>query len=258
MKFKDKIVLVTGASQNTGVNIARKFLMEGAKVMINSNHSEDLEIIYNSLVSIFPEMLERYVADISNEEHVTAMYAALDEKFGSIDILINNACNQGIGPAFEDVPAKDFFNVINVNLFGTFLVSQKAVHRMLKHRKGGVIVNMGSNVSERAIHNRSAYVTSKSGIDGMTKAMAVDLGPKGIRVNTVAPGYIHTSRWEVLSDDIKKRRRLNIPLGQEALGDDIANAVLFLSSDESKSISGARLVVDGGCSAQHMPKDVDL
>ena len=88
--------------------------------------------------------------------------------------------------------------------------------------------------------------------------MAVDLGPRGIRVNTVAPGYIHTERWETLSEHDTLRRRANVPLGKEASAEEVAAAVLFLASDEASNIHGARLVVDGGCSAQHMPVDCDL
>lgn len=258
MEFKDKVVLVTGANQNTGLIIAQKFLEEGAIVMINSEQSEGLELVYKVLKSSFPGRVERFAADISVEEEVKVMFSALDEKCGMIDILVNNACNQGIGPSFDELDSSDFFKVLQVNLFGTFLVSKQAVKRMLSKEQKGVIVNIGSNVSKRAIHNRAGYVASKAGVDGLTKAMAVDLGPKGIRVNTIAPGYINTDRWDVLPDDIKSRRRTNIPLGKEAYGDDIANAVLFMASDRSKAINGARLVIDGGCSAQHMPIDIDL
>lgn len=258
MRFKDKTVVVTGASQNTGVAIAVKFLEEGAKVLINSNIESDLQRVFDQLNRGYPGRILQFAADISNEIEVEKLYEALDKGFGKIDILINNACNQGIGPSFEEIPSTFFWSVLQVNLQGTFLMSQQAVQRMLKQEQKGVIVNLGSNVSKRAIHNRAAYVTSKAGIDGLTKAMAVDLGPKGIRVNTVAPGYIYTDRWDVLSEEIKTRRRANIPLGIEAYGSDIADAVLFMASEESKVINGSRLVVDGGCSAQHMPIDVDF
>src|SRR5690606_13786187 len=101
MRFKDKIVLVTGASQNTGVDIARRFLAEGAKVMINSNNEDDLTLVSKQLAAAYPGQLISFVADISNEADVKAMFGEIDHQFGRIDILINNACNQGIGPAFD-------------------------------------------------------------------------------------------------------------------------------------------------------------
>lgn len=258
MNFKDKIVLVTGASQNTGVEVARRFLEAGARVVINSDDEANLNAVANRLDELFPGRILSVVADIGDEDAVKTMFARIDQVFGRIDILINNACNQGIGPAFDEVLPGDFIDVIRVNLIGTFLVSQHAVARMLQQEGRGVIVNLSSNVSKRAIHKRAAYVASKSGIDGLTKAMAIDLGRKGIRVNAVAPGYIYTDRWDVLPESIKSRRRMNIPLGIESVGEDIADAVLFLASSESRTVNGARLVVDGGCTAQHMPEDVDF
>lgn len=258
MRFKDKIVVITGASQNTGVAIAKQFLKEGAKVLISSNVGEDLDNVYQSFLKEYPTQIHQFLADISKKEDVDGLFAYLDQNLNKVDVLINNACNQGIGPVFDEIQPDFFKSVLDVNLFGTFLMTSSAVERMLKQEHKGVIVNMGSNVSERAIHNRVAYVTTKAGIDGFTKALAVDLGPKGIRVNTVAPGYIYTNRWDVLSEDVKIRRRNNIPLGKEAYGKDIADAVLFLASSESSVINGSRLVVDGGCAAQHMPIDVDF
>jgi len=258
MKFKNKIVLVTGASQNTGVHIAKKFLQEGAKVMINADKKDCLESARAFLAGSFPDRLISFVADISDEDAVKAMFEEIDRRFGRIDILVNNACNQGMGPAFHEVAPAEFVEVVRVNLVGTYLVSHYAVNRMLKQDDRGVIVNISSNVSDRAIHNRAAYVASKSGVDGLTKAMAVDLGPLGIRVNAVAPGYIHTTRWDALSEDVKRRRRSNIPLGFESNGEEIADAVLFLASAAARSINGTRVVVDGGCAAQHLPADVDL
>ena len=129
---------------------------------------------------------------------------------------------------------------------------------MLAQESRGVIVNVGSNVSTRAIRNRTAYVASKGGLDALTRSMAVDLGPKGIRVNMVAPGYIYTDRWDKLNEATMKRRRLNCPIGMEATAEDIAQAVAFMASDAARNICGERLVVDAGCSAQHMPVDVDI
>ncbi|MEI8291680.1 MAG: SDR family oxidoreductase, partial [Verrucomicrobiota bacterium] len=114
------------------------------------------------------------------------------------------------------------------------------------------------NVSTRAIRNRTAYLASKGGVDALTLALAVELGPYGIRVNNVAPGYINTDRWETLPTAIAQRRRANLPLGREATAEDIAQAAMFLASDQAANITGTRLVVDGGCSAQHLPIDAEV
>ena len=258
MRFKNKVVLVTGATKNTGVGIAALFIREGAKVCINGSCQKDLlegEIVLNAM-GLYD--FDQFVADISNTTQVERMFHEIRQKFGRLDILVNNAANQGIGMKFETMNPDDFLQVIKVNLLGTFQVSQQASRIMGTQKSKGVIINLGSNVSTRAIHDRTAYVTSKGGIDALTKAMAIDLGPKGIRVNMVAPGYIYTDRWDELSLEIKKRRRNNIPLGSEASGEDISQAVAFLASDAAKNITGERLVVDGGCSAQHLPFDIDL
>ncbi|MDD4921998.1 MAG: SDR family oxidoreductase [Bacteroidales bacterium] len=258
MRFSKKVVLVTGASKNTGVGIAAMFIREGAEVCINGSSPkttrQGAELLHGMGLTGFMEL----PADISNTEQVIAMFDKIKERFGKIDILVNNACDQGVGMFFEEMSPDDFLKVIKINLLGTFQVSQQAVKMMLGQETRGVIVNLGSNVSMRAIHNRTAYVSSKGGLDALTRSMAIDLAPKGIRVNMVAPGYIFTDRWDKISEEKRIRRRLNVPLGFEASADDIAQAVAFMASDESRNICGERLVVDGGCSAQHMPIDLDI
>ena len=258
MRFKNKVVLVTGASRNTGVGIAALFIREGAKVCINGASPKSTAEGGSLLRKMGLDGFTEIAADISDNEEVISMFNQIRDKFGRIDILVNNACNQGLGFVFDKMTSEDFMSVIKVNLLGTFQVSQQAVRMMLKQESRGVIINLGSNVSMRSIHDRTAYVSSKGGVDALTRSMSIDLAPKGIRVNMVAPGYIFTDRWKVLSEETKTRRRMNIPLGFEATADDIAQAVAFMASDASRNICGERLVVDGGCSAQHMPIDVDF
>ncbi len=258
MRFKGKVVLVTGASRNTGVSIAALFIREGAKVCVSGSTPASTARGGATLRGMGLDGFLEAPADIGDTGQVRALFAKIREVHGRIDIVVNNACNQGIGPAFEEMDPEYFLSVVRTNLIGTFQVSQEAVKMMLQQESGGVIVNLGSNVSMRAIRNRTAYVASKGGLDALTRSMAVDLGPKGIRVNMVAPGYIFTDRWEKISEAARARRRLNCPLGFEAAGDDIAQAVAFMASDASRNICGERLVVDAGCSAQHMPVDVDL
>jgi NAD(P)-dependent dehydrogenase (short-subunit alcohol dehydrogenase family) len=257
MRFSEKTVLVTGASRNTGLGIAARFAAEGATVFVNGTTSEGVGRAAAELGARGLKGIIEAPADLANPAAVDALFRLIRDRTGRLDVLVNNAVIQGIGPSFEEVPLELFERVVRVNLIGLFHVAQEAAKMMIR-QGGGAIVNISSNVSTRAIHKRSAYVASKGGVDGLTLAMAVDLGPRGIRVNSVAPGYIHTERWEKLSEHDTLRRRANIPLGKEASADEIAAAVLFLASDEASGIHGARLVVDGGCTAQHMPLDVDV
>lgn len=157
------------------------------------------------------------VADLSTLAGVEASFAVVDTELGGLDVLVNNAVHQG---------------------------------------GGGVIVNIGSNTADRPVHARTAYCASKGAIDSVTRAMALDLAPHGIRVNCVAPGYIWTDRWETLDPAVAARRRANIPLGEPASAADVAAAVLFLASDEAANVTGSRLVVDGGVLSQLTPADV--
>lgn len=258
MKFKDKIVLITGSTRNTGFGMAKSFLREGAMVYVNGSSEKSTKKAAESLRAEGFDHFIELPGSIGDPESVRKMFETIESRSGRIDVLVNNACVQGIGDSFESVPFEQFEEVIRTNLMGTIYVSRCAVDLMLKQNGGpGVIVNLSSNVSTRAIHKRAAYCASKGGIDGLTRAMAIDLGPLGIRVNSVAPGYIYTERWDVLSEEVKARRRLNMPIGKEATAEDVAEAVMFLASDASKNICGARLVVDAGCTAQHMPIDVD-
>jgi len=257
MRFENKVVLVTGASRNTGLGIAARFAAEGATVLVNGTTAEGVARAVAQLRQQGAQRLIEAPADLGKTQEVEALFALIAQQTGRLDVLVNNAVLQGVGYSFEDTSLELFEKLIRVNLVGLFHVAREAA-RMMIAQGGGAIVNIGSNVSARAIHKRSAYVASKGGVDGLTLAMAVDLGPKNIRVNTVAPGYIYTERWEKLSEHDTLRRRANVPLGREATADEIAAAVLFLASDEASGVHGARLVVDGGCTAQHMPADVDV
>jgi len=257
MRFKNKVVLVTGATQNTGLEIASAFIREGAQVIVNGHNEAAIKIGDERLKERRLSDYCMIAADISHADEVVEMFDQIKKEYGRLDVLVNNACHQGIGYGF-DVSPEQFFEVIRVNLYGTFMVSKQAVQLMEQQDAKGVIVNLGSNVSTRAIHDRTAYVASKGGVDALTRSMATDLGSRGIRVNLVAPGYINTQRWDTLSDEIKDRRRMNVPTGKEASGEEIAKVVLFLASEDSGAMNGARLVVDGGSSAQHLPVDIDM
>lgn len=256
MRFKNKFVLVTGANRNTGLGIAASFAAEGATVFLNGPTVETVEMALDELRQRGLNGLVGVAGDLGVPADVNAMFGQISQLTNRLDVLVNNAAHQGVGHAFDDTPLDFFESVLQVNLVGLFHTTQHAVRLMKPH--GGAIVNIGSNVSTRAIRNRTAYLASKGGVDALTLALAVELGPYGIRVNNVAPGYINTDRWETLPTAIAQRRRANLPLGREATAEDIAQAAMFLASDQAANITGTRLVVDGGCSAQHLPIDAEV
>ncbi len=256
MRFKNKVVLVTGAARNTGLAIAEEFVKEGAILALNSRKAEDVAREAERLRKEYNVTVLEATADIAIPEQVDAMFAKIKSEFGRLDVLVNNAIIQGVGYTLVDTPLEILEEVFRINVFGTYHCSQCAA-RMMLEQKNGTIVNIGSNTAGRAIKNRTAYVASKGAIDSLTRAMALELGPAGVRVNCVVAGYINTDRWDVLTIEAD-RRRLNIPLGREAQGKDIADSVLFMASDESAKINGAQLVVDGGISSQLVPSDCDM
>ncbi|MDO5552850.1 MAG: SDR family oxidoreductase [Planctomycetia bacterium] len=257
MRFQNKTVLITGSSRNTGLELAEHFLMEGARVAL---HGSSPETVAKGAAVLRARGLTNFIelpVNIGNKDAIDKMFGVIREKLGRLDILVNNAVDQCCGYTLDTLTWERFSEAIQINVTGTFYVTREAV-KMMKEQGNGVIVNFSSNVSRRAIRNRIAYCTSKGGIDGLTISMALDLAPFGIRVNSVAPGYIYTERWTTLTEEHKLRRRTNVPLGRESTGKTIADVVMFLASDDSSGMTGERIVVDGGCTRQLMPKDVDV
>ena len=258
-RFDGKVVLVTGSSRNCGLAIADLFLREGAKVYTCGSSAESTgkgaEVLRErGLVNFTP-----VPCDISDDAQVVALFDRIEKEDGRLDVLVNNAANLGVGHTIADETTASFMAVLRTNMVGGFFVTQQAVNRFFRKQESkGTVVFVSSNTSVRAIRDRVAYCASKGGIDAMVRALALDLGPEGIRVNSVAPGYIYTDRWDRLDSKVVERRRLNCPLRVEVKGRDIAEAVAFFASPASGNVTGERLVVDGGCTCQHMPQDVDL
>jgi 3-oxoacyl-[acyl-carrier protein] reductase len=254
--FTGKIVLVTGAVRNTGLAIAEAFAEAGATVVLNGRKREDVARAAARLRQDYGATVIEAAADVARQAEVDAMFAMIKGDCGRLDVLVNNAIIQGVGYSLVETPRELLEEVFQVNVFGAYACAQGAARLMLESG-GGNIVNIGSNTAERAIRNRTAYCASKAAVDGLTRAMAVELGPRNIRVNSVVAGFIHTPRWDAITAAQAGRRRANIPLGAEAAGRDIADAVLFLAGPAAAKITGARLVVDGGTLAQLVPADCD-
>ena len=260
-RFDGKVVLVTGGARNTGLEIVDLFLSEGAKVYFCTRAEESLKDGIAELERRGRKGFRGILCSVADPKSVDAMLDEIANESGRLDIVVSNAANFGLGQGTSLETTNDQFqSVLDVNVLGGFHVVQSACNRFFMKQERdeytnqrGIVVFVGSNSSERVSRNRVSYVASKGAMDSMMKALAVDLGPLGVRVNMVAPGYIWTDRWQWLSDDIKATRRANVPPGMEATGRDVAEAVAFFASDAARACQGARLVMDGGSTVQMYP-----
>ncbi|MBJ31493.1 MAG: short-chain dehydrogenase [Acidimicrobiaceae bacterium] len=191
--------------------------------------------------------------DITNRAYVDAMSSMAIDHFGRIDVLVNNAGSRIIKP-FLDHSEDDWQRMLDVNLTGHFLCSHRAA-RIMAAAGHGVIINMSSGGATRAHRSFTAYDASKGGIEALTRAMALDLGPYGIRVCALMPGSIDT---EGMDEDARRLRGENIPLGRPGDPDDMAGPALFLASDDARYISGDVIKVDGGMLSQQRSATVDI
>lgn len=243
MEFKDKTVLVTGSARGIGNTIAEKFASFGAKVVI----SDILEDAAEEAVSKFKEQgYEAFAikADVSNGEEVKDLIYKTTEQYQTLDIVVNNA---GItrDTLLMRMSEKDWDMVLDINLKGAFLVTQAAAKVMMKQRSGR-IVNISSVVGQMGNAGQVNYSASKAGLIGLTKTSARELAGRGITVNAVAPGFIDTAMTRSLPEKVKEQFVEMTPLKRFGKPEDIASAVLFLSSDEANYITGQVLGVNGG------------
>ena len=264
-RFEGKVVLVTGGARNTGLEIVDLFLAEGARVFFCTRAPESLKSGIAELERRGRTGFRGIQCSVADPKAVDAMMDVVEQEAGRLDVVVSNAANFGLGQGTSlETTNEQFQSVLDVNVLGGFHVVQAACNRffMKQERNAytnqkGIVVFVGSNSSERVSRNRISYVSSKGAMDSMVKALAVDLGPLGIRVNMVAPGYIRTDRWQWLSEEVKARRRANVPTGMEAAGRDVAEAVAFFASDAARACQGARLVMDGGSCAQLYPESCE-
>ena len=238
-----KIAVVTGGGSGLGFAIAKKFTEEGIVTIIVGRDEEKLNNAKNEL----GENAFTMQADITNLAAIPAFVEKIITQFGQIDILVNNA---GINQKkeFTDVTDEEFQNVLMTNVNAAFCMSREVVKHMLTKQSGNII-NISSMAAQYGIPKVIAYSASKSAIDGMTKAMAVELSPKGLRINAVAPGFIYSAMTDkALNSDPERKAKVfgRTPMGHMGQPEDIAEAVYFLSSDAAKYITGVILPVDGG------------
>ncbi len=240
-----RVTLVTGGSRGIGAAISRQLAAAGAKVGVNyTANQEAADAVVAAIVAAGGEAVA-IAGDVSDPEAAGAMVDATEEAFG--DDLWNLVANAGItrDNLISRITPEDWDRVIDVNLGGTFHVARAASRKMLRKKRGS-IVTMSSVVGLHGNLGQANYAASKGGVIALTKALAKELGSRGIRVNCVAPGYISTELTDVLNDDIRGILLAQTPLGRLGEPDDIASTVRFLLSDDAAFITGAVLSVDGG------------
>ena len=244
MRLKDKVVIVTGGSRGIGFATAEAFVREGAAVILTASRQETADKAVAQLKEKFPNAaVEGIWPNLSSYDEVKAAADAVIEKYGKIDVLVNNA---GVS---ESTPLSNyteslFDKVLDLNVKAVFNFS-KAVSEQMTKQGSGVILNTSSMVSLHGQPSGIAYPTSKFAVNGFTRSLARELGPKGIRVNAVAPGIIETDMMKAVPKGIIEPMVAQIPLRRLGKPEDIANAYVFLASEDASYITGIVLSVDG-------------
>ena len=242
--LEGKVAVVTGASRGIGKAIAKKLALQGAKVIINYNGSEEKALAVKAEIEEAGGQAVVYQCNVADYTACETFIQTVIKEQGSLDILVNNAGITRDGLLMK-MSEEDFDQVVNTNLKGAFHTMRFAARQMLKQRSGRII-NMSSVVGVSGNAGQVNYAASKAGVIGMTKSAARELASRGVTVNAVAPGFISTDMTSVLSDKVKEAAEGQIPLGRFGKPEDVAAAVAFLASEEAGYITGQVLHVDGG------------
>lgn len=252
MRFEGKVALVTGAAQGIGSAIAGHFLAAGARVVLNDRSSERVMAGIARLGGAQPSLFG-VAADVTRRVEVEALITAAADHFGRLDIVVNNAGLYPVTPVL-DMSEEEWDMVLDVNLKGTFLVSQAAARQMAAQGDGGAIVNISSGSHKIARMGCAHYCASKAGVVMLTQVLAMELAPHRIRVNAVAPGLIEVpDPLTPGTPDYVAATLAVIPAGRLGTPDDVAQAVLMLADPAADYVTGALLAVDGGLSVGRMP-----
>ena len=243
-RLKDKVAIITGGSRGIGYATADAFLKEGATVILSASSQESADKAVAKLKEKYPDaLIGGFSPDLSSYESVRSTFVEATTKYGCVDILVNNAGISESTP-FTSYTEEAFDKVMDLNVKGVYNATRAACECMIA-RGSGVILNTSSMVSIYGQPSGIAYPASKFAVNGLTVSLARELGPKGIRVNAVAPGIIETDMMKAVPKEIIDPMIAQIPLRRLGQPQDIANAFVFLASDEASYITGVVLSVDG-------------
>lgn len=252
-ELQAKAVIVTGAAGGIGKAIALAFGAAGAHVVASDISADGAAAVAQAIDAAGGTALP-FTADVADATQVEALFDAALARFGTVDVLVNNASLTNTERHFLEADAGWWQRIIAVNLSSAFLCGQRAAQIMAR-KHAGVIINMSSGGASRAHRGNAAYDAAKGGVEALTRAMALDLGPYGVRVNAIVPGSIDSKGMD---DDLKRARGETMALGRVGEVDEIAGPTLFLASDDARYITGHMLVVDGGLLAQQRSAQVDI
>lgn len=248
-RFEGRTVLITGGGSGIGAVTAGKFLEEGASIVLaDIDRSKAESVVAEMNASDKVIVIE---TDVTDRGRVDALIAEAVTRFGNLDVLVNCAGIRGDNTSALEINAADWQRIMDINLGGTFNVCQAFARSAVASGKPVSIINLSSTVSLWARPNRPAYGTSKHAVSGLTKQLAMDLGPLGIRINAVAPGVIRSPMTSAYFKDPERETEIarSYPLGRVGEPEDVASVILFLASDEASFITGAIVPIDGGYSA---------
>jgi NAD(P)-dependent dehydrogenase (short-subunit alcohol dehydrogenase family) len=244
----DKVCIITGAGKGFGKAIAKKFADNGAKLALITRTQSDIDDLYREFYG-YENKLLAICGDVSDQDTVNSFVAEVKNKFGRIDVLVNNA-GMRFRKKFEEITLEEFSLVLNVNVVSMFMLCKAVMPTMVEQRTGKII-NISSVVGTLGLPELSAYATSKAAIIGLTKALSVEYGESNIQVNAIAPGFCKTSYF----DNFKKKSELyeftieRTPMRRWGESEEVANSCLFLASSLSSYVTGDVINVDGGWSA---------
>lgn len=244
MLVKDKKALITGGARGIGKEIVTAFLNEGASVYFIDLQESEFMSEYEELASKTGQSVVFKQGNVADEEEITKVVDEIVKESGGIDVLVNNA---GItrDNLFFRMSAKEWNDVLSINLSSAFYIS-KVIARQMAKSKSGSIINIASIVGVIGNAGQANYSASKAGMIGLTKSLAREIGSRGVRVNAVAPGFIKTAMTDKLNDNQKEALLSQVPLGRLGNADEVASVVLFLASDLSSYITGEVIQITGG------------